>query len=86
MEALGRAVTDAEEAVAAATRISGTAHAHWVQDRTRLKAVELLLERRAEERRAEAVRREDRELDDVSARLWSRNAADRAREQERRNR
>lgn len=78
MENLGRAVTDAQQAVDAAIRISETAHAHWTQDRTRLRAVELLLERRAEERRAEQARREARELDDISAQLWSRGVAERS--------
>lgn len=83
MENLSQAVTDAQQAVDAAVRISETAHAHWTQDRTRLRAVELLLERRAEERRAEHARREARELDDVSARLWSRAASDRAQRERR---
>jgi flagellar export protein FliJ len=59
-------------AVAAARTVSASAREHWQRDKTRLSAVELLLERRAEERRAERARREARELDDVVAQRWLR--------------
>lgn len=62
--------------LAAASRTSTEeARRRWQQDRTRLRAVESLLERRAEERRVEADRRESRELDDVAGRLWLRGRA-----------
>lgn len=69
---LGQAIGLAEQEVAAAQRIADSAHAHWSQDKTRLAAVESLLERRAAARAAERVRREARELDDIAAQLWSR--------------
>ncbi|WP_110180321.1 flagellar FliJ family protein [Nocardioides solisilvae] len=69
---LGDASSRAEQELAAAQRIAEAAHAHWSQDRTRLAAVENLLERRAEARRVERARREARELDDIAAQLWSR--------------
>jgi flagellar protein FliJ len=69
---LGEAIGRARQDVAAAQRIAETSHAHWTQDKTRLSAVENLLERRAEARRAERARREARELDDIAAQLWTR--------------
>ncbi|WP_181313150.1 flagellar FliJ family protein [Nocardioides campestrisoli] len=69
---LGESIARAEQEVAAAQRIAESAAAHWGQDRTRLAAVENLLARRAEARRTERARREARELDDISAQLWTR--------------
>ena len=71
-----RAIT--EEIVAAtadlqtARNITESAREHWQRDKTRLSAVELLLERRGDERRTELRRREDRELDDIAAQRWQR--------------
>lgn len=62
----------AREALAAARTVTTTAHDHWQHDRTRLEAVELLLERRAEERRETRSRREVAELDDLAAGRWLR--------------
>lgn len=55
--------------------IAEAAQAHWRRDRTRLEAVEQLLERRAAERCREAARAEARELDDIAGQLWQRRAA-----------
>ena len=46
---------------------------HWRRDKTRLSAVERLLERRATERRAEAARREARESDELASVRWLRD-------------
>ena len=46
---------------------------HWQRDKTRLSAVELLLERRADERRADAARREARESDELASVRWLRD-------------
>lgn len=46
---------------------------HWRRDKTRLSAVERLLERRADERRAEAARREAREADELASVRWLRD-------------
>lgn len=73
---LGEAVTGAREQVEAAGRIAETAHAHWSGDKVRLAAVESLLERRAQARRAERAHREATELDDIAAQGWSRRRAD----------
>jgi hypothetical protein len=48
---------------------------HWRRDKTRLSAVERLLERRATERRAEAARREARESDELASVRWLRDHA-----------
>lgn len=69
---LGQWVTTAGEEVASARTITGEARVRWQQDKTRLSAVEMLLERRAAERRAERDRAEARDLDEVAAQLWQR--------------
>ncbi|QIG42464.1 hypothetical protein G5V58_06485 [Nocardioides anomalus] len=56
----------------AAGVVRTAAQEHWQQDRSRLRAVETLLERRAEARRAEAARAEGRLLDDLGAQRWLR--------------
>lgn len=70
---LSDAITGATEALGAAARISESARAHWTQDKTRLAAVESLLERRAQARRTERERAEARELDDIAGQLWLRS-------------
>jgi len=72
LDALGQVLLSAEEDTVASRTISEAAYARWQHDKTRLSAVEVLLERRASERRAEASRREARELDEVAAQLWQR--------------
>jgi hypothetical protein len=66
-------VADADRALAAAGTVTTAAREHWQRDRTRLSAVELLLERREEERRAERLRRETREVDDLVSARWLRS-------------
>lgn len=70
--ALGEAIVAATQEVDAAQQIVDSAHAHWTSDKVRLSAVESLLERRAEARRAERARREAAEFDDIAAQLWIR--------------
>jgi flagellar FliJ protein len=65
-------VADAERALAAAGTVTTAAREHWQRDKTRLSAVELLLERRAEQRRAERLRRETSEVDDLVSARWLR--------------
>jgi flagellar FliJ protein len=55
-----------------ARNIVESAREHWRRDKTRLSAVELLLERRGDQRRAERRRREARELDDIAGQRWQR--------------
>lgn len=72
LAAVGTALRAAETQKAASRTISETAYGRWQQDKARLAAVELLLERRAAERRADAARREARDLDDLAVQRWSR--------------
>lgn len=70
----------AQRADEAARRADGSravadeAARRWQQDRTALRVVDLLLERRAEQRAEERGRREGRELDDLAAQGWLRQA------------
>ena len=76
LDALGAAIRDAEEVTAASRRISEAAYDRWQVDRARLAAVEALIERRAAARRAEAARREARDLDEIAVQLWQRREAE----------
>ncbi len=69
---LATAARSAHDDVAAAARLKATAHGHWQRDRARLRAVQQLLEHRAEARRAELARTEARELDDIGGQAWLR--------------
>ncbi|QBR92374.1 flagellar FliJ family protein [Nocardioides euryhalodurans] len=71
-QALAADAARAREALLSAGTVAVTARDHWQRDKTRLSAVELLLERRAERRREERLRREAGELDDVVAGRWLR--------------
>ncbi|GAA3801694.1 hypothetical protein [Nocardioides panacisoli] len=57
---------------ASAVRLTEQAHHRWDSDRARLAAVDHLLERRAQRRRAEAARREQKDADDMTAQRWLR--------------
>ena len=76
LDALGQVLRAAEDEAAAGRTVSEAAYARWQQDKARLSAVEVLLERRAARRRAEAARREARDLDEISVRLWQRRDAE----------
>jgi flagellar export protein FliJ len=67
-------IGETRDAVATAEVVSAEARARWAADRSRLAAVEHLLERRAARRRTEAGRREAREADDLAAQRWQRGA------------
>ena len=75
LDALGSDVRAAEQDVATSVTISEAAYETWRVDR--LAAVELLLERRAAERRAEAAHREARELDEIAVQGWQRRETER---------
>lgn len=53
-------------------RVAEEAQRRWHGDRAKVRAVEMLLERRGEERRVESDRREAAELDDLAAQGWLR--------------
>ena len=55
-----------------ARQVTAAARGRWISDRTRLAAVESLVERRAAAVRAERDRRETRELDEVAQEMWRR--------------
>ncbi len=73
---LAEAGTRAEESAAASARIADEAGRRWQHDRTEVRVVDLLLERRAAERAAERARREAAELDDLAATGWLRRRAE----------
>jgi flagellar FliJ protein len=72
MLSYGHAITAAQAAVAASANLALSAREHWQQDKTRLKAIEMLQERRVEEHRAERGRAEARELDEIATQAWAR--------------
>ena len=72
LASLSSALTTAQQQIAAGRVVTESAREHWQSDKTRLNAVEMLLERRAAERAAAADRVEAKELDDIGARLWLR--------------
>lgn len=73
LQILGDVLIAAEDARDASQLISEMAYTRWQTDRTRLAAVQSLLERRACARRAEVARKEAAELDDIAAQRWLRN-------------
>lgn len=65
-------LTEARQAVAAAEHTTEVARGRWEEDKTRLTAVERLLERRLAERRAELARAHGRESDELASAGWLR--------------
>ena len=55
-----------------AATVAAEAGHRWQRDRTATRVVELLLERHAEQRRAEQARAEAREVDDIAGQRWLR--------------
>ena len=72
IEALTTALADARTAHASAHQLALAARNRWVEDRSRLAAVESLIARRAAAVREERRRRENRELDSIGQELWRR--------------
>jgi flagellar protein FliJ len=72
LSALADAGRKAREAAAAGERVADEATRRWQHDRTEVRVVDLLLERRASDRAAERARREAAELDDLAAAGWLR--------------
>ena len=56
---------EAERRLAASTTVATEARSRWQSDKTRVRAIEHLLEVRTERARAEALRAEAREIDDI---------------------
>lgn len=72
LEALVMALSDARSAHASAHQLALAARSRWMEDRTRLAAVEALIARRAAAVRAERLRGENREMDAIGEDLWRR--------------
>ncbi len=72
IEMIRTALAAARSTVETARQVTSAARDHWVSDRSRLAAVESLVERRAAVVRAERSRRETRELDEVAQEMWRR--------------
>ena len=62
-----------------AERVAAEATGRWQHDKSEVRVAELLLERRAAERAAEAERRTQAELDDLAAVGWLRRNAEEGR-------
>jgi len=72
VDSIGQALMAARSAQQAAAVVAVSARQHWEADRTRLAAVEALIERREAARRQELQRREARDMDAVAEELWRR--------------
>ena len=73
VRALAESVVEKEEAVRRSKAVAEEARRRWGLDRQAVRTVELLLERRADERRADRARRESADLDELAAQGWLRN-------------
>lgn len=73
--ALREALVADRARLATAQTVALDADARWQADRSRLGAVDGLLDRRADERRVERRRAEDKDLDEVASQGWLRRAA-----------
>ena len=69
LAAAAREVHDAEARLRASRTVATDAQGRWQADKARLRAIEHLLEQRAEKRAAIAAQVEAREADDISSRL-----------------
>ncbi|MDF1605966.1 flagellar export protein FliJ [Nocardioides sp. YIM 152315] len=74
LDLIRTALTTARADLESARVVSAAARDRWMADRTRLKAVESLAERRVAAIRAERERRERIELDEVAEEMWRRGA------------
>jgi flagellar export protein FliJ len=72
LAALTSSLADAKRVWEISRTVTDAAQERWQADRSRLGAIDLLLERREEERRSERARQEARELDDLAAQRWLR--------------
>ena len=65
LHATATSVREAQRRLEASTTVATEARGRWQADKTRVRAIEHLLELRAERARAEALRAEAREIDDI---------------------
>ena len=73
VRALAESVAEKEEEVRRSATVSAEARRRWGLDRQSLRTVEMLLERRADERRRQRARREAADLDELATQGWLRN-------------
>ena len=66
-------LADARNSAARSGTIAAEAGRRWQQDRRATRVVELLLGRRAEQRRLDQARADARELDEIAGRAWLRS-------------
>jgi flagellar export protein FliJ len=76
VEMLGEALVSARGNLATAQSLTLLARNRWIEDRSRLAAVESLVARRVAAALEERRRRENREQDEVGTDLWRRAQAD----------
>lgn len=72
VDALGRDRAYTARQATSSEAVAQEATGRWQHDRTRLRAVELLLDRRAADRAVERERREAGRLDDLAGQAWLR--------------
>jgi flagellar export protein FliJ len=70
--ALAEALATARQSWQSAQVLAAAARDSWSTDRTRLAAVESLLERRADARALDRRRRDSKEMDSIAEELWRR--------------
>ena len=75
IDAIRTALGTARHDLETAALVSAAARDRWIADKTRLDAVESLVERRAAAARAERRRREVQQLDEVAEQMWRRREA-----------
>jgi flagellar protein FliJ len=75
LELIRTALVTAREELETAEQVSSAARDRWVTDRSRLAAVESLVERRMAALRLERERRDVRQMDEVAEQLWRRGRA-----------
>ncbi|GAA1796337.1 hypothetical protein GCM10009795_047230 [Nocardioides hankookensis] len=74
VELIRTALADGRATLETSRDVTAAARDRWLADRSRLAAVESLVERRAAAVRAERARKETRELDEVAQEMWRRRA------------
>lgn len=75
LSVLTRAVSQAQGELDQSAVVRSSADAHWRSHKTRLSAVDNLLEARVDERRASDAHDAAKELDEVAGQLWLRRTA-----------
>lgn len=73
LNSLTGSLTEAQRTWETSRTVTEMARSQWQQDHTRLAAIDLLLERREAERRAERDRRAARDLDEQAMQRWLRD-------------